>query len=166
MKIEALGMKLAQLMTEETELLNRISSEEEQLQKALRENSWNEMEFAINRLSPLSSEMEKVEQERNSLFLKMKKKLNMSDADGFYAVAAHLDGEVREDCLRGYRKMKIALLKMRGLTSGIDQYVRTVGEASRAVLNEIFPHRKGSIYSSTGNARPAASDPMVLNRRL
>jgi len=165
-KIDALGVKLAKLMKEETELLNMISCEEEKLQRALRSSNWNEMEVVINMLAPLSERMETIEEMRDLTFQKLKMKLSMKETDGFYAIAAHMEGSTRENCLGSYRKMKIALLRMRGLTSGIDQYVRTVGDTSRAVLNEVFPHRKGSIYSSTGNARPAAADPMVLNRHL
>ncbi|MBI9105209.1 MAG: hypothetical protein JEZ04_00600 [Spirochaetales bacterium] len=166
MKLDALGMKLAKLMDAETELLNIICFEEEKLQKALRANNWNEMEVVINKLAPVSERMETIEADRDSVYQSMKTKLGKKQSDGFYSVAAHMDGRTREDCLSGYRKLKIALLRMRGLTSGIDQYVRTVGDTSRAVLNEVFPHRKGSIYSSTGSTRPVQSDPMVLNRHL
>ncbi len=166
MRIDALGEKLAKLMKEETDLLNEISSEEEKLQKALRASNWNDMEVVINKLTPLSQRMEAIEEKRNTVFQKLKIRLCKKESDGFYAVAAHMEGRTREDCLSGYRKMKIALLKMRGITSGIDQYVRTVGETSRTVLNEVFPHRKGSLYSSNGNTKPAAADPMVLNRHL
>jgi hypothetical protein len=166
MKIDALGEKLAKLMKEETDLLNLISCEEEKLQKSLRASNCNEMEAVINKLAPLSLRMESTEEERDMVFQKLKSRLGKKESDGFYAVAAHFEGSTREGCLSGYRKMKIALLRMRGLTSGIDQYVRTVGDTSRAVLNEVFPHRKGSIYSSNGNTRQAAADPMVLNRHL
>jgi len=166
MSIDTLSVKLANLMNEETILLDSISSEEEKLQKALRDNLWEDMEVIINTLSPLSAKMEKVEDARNSTYLKLKSNLNKNDDDGFYAVAMHMKGQNREDCLGGYRKMKIALLRMQGITAGIDQYVRTVGETSKAVLEEVFPHRKGRIYSSRGCEKPVQSDPMILNRHL
>ncbi len=166
MSIETLSMKLADLMEKETELLNRISSEEENLQKALRNNSWEDMEKIISRLSPLSDSMEKVEEERNDTYLKLKTRLDKSENDGFYSVVMNMKDASRERCLGGYRKMKIALLRMQGITAGINQYVRTVGDTSRSILEEVFPHRKGRIYSQNGSAKPIQSDPLILNRHL
>ena len=166
MSIDALSVKLAELMETETELLNEISHEEENLQNALRKNSWDEMELIINRISPLSVRMERVEIDRDRVYQKLKVRLKKSDDDGFYSVAMHMKGNTRESCLGGYRKMKVALLRMQGITAGIDQYVRTVGETSKAVLDEVFPHRRGKIYSNNGSAKPVQADPMVLNRHL
>ena len=166
MSIDALSSKLAGLMEKETDLLNEISSQEEKLQKALRANNWEELESIINRISPLSLKMEKVETDRDKVYKKLKEKLEKKEEDGFYSVAMHMKGKTRENCLGGYRKMKVALLRMQGITAGIDQYVRTVGETSRIVLDEVFPHRKGKIYSNNGSAKPVQADPMVLNRHL
>ncbi len=166
MNVDTLSEKLAGLMEEETGILNEICCEEEKLQKALRKNSWDEMETIIKGLNPLSVKMEKVEAERDKIYRKLKVKLNKSEKDGFYAVAMHMKGMTRENCLSGYRKMKIALLKMQGITAGIDQYVRIVGETSRLVLDEVFPHRKGKIYSNNGIAKPVQADPMVFSRHL
>ena len=166
MNIDGLSAELGNLMEKETGLLNEICREEEKIQQALRDNNWDEMEIVINKLMPLSVLMERTEAERDKIFRKMKSKLKKSDEDGFYAVAAHMKGENRENCLSGYRKMKIALLKMQGITAAIDHYVRTVGNTGRAVLNEVFPHRRGRLYSADGVERPLQSDPMVLNRHL
>lgn len=166
MSIDALSVKLANLMNKETEILDSISVEEEKLQQSLRESNWEKMESIISNLSPLSENMEKVEDERNKVYMKLKTRLNKTDSDGFYAVAMHMKGQNREDCLGGYRKMKVALLRMQGITAGIDQYVRAVGDTSKAVLDEVFPHRKGRIYSNRGCEKPVQADPMILNRHL
>ena len=166
MNIDGLSTELGDLMQKETSLLNEISREEERLQQALRDNNWQEMEAVINKLTPLSVLMERTEAERDKVYKKLQKKLKKDDSDGFYSVAAHMNADDRENCLSGYRKMKVALLRMQGITAGIDQYVRSVGATSRAVLDEVFPHRKGRLYSAGGMERPQQSDPMVLNRHL
>jgi hypothetical protein len=124
------------------------------------------MEAVISNLNPLSETMEETEKQRDLLYKKLKKKLDKKDTDGFYSIVSHMEGSTRESCLSGYRKMKMALLRMQGITAGIDQYVRAVGDTSRAVLNEVFPHRKGRLYSCNGSERHAQADPMVLNRHL
>jgi len=166
MSIDALSLKLADLMEKETNVLNEISREEENLQQALRKSSWEEMEIIINKLSPLSVKMDRLEIDREKVYQKLKTMLDKKEEDGFYSIAMHMHGQTREGCLGGYRKMKVALLRMQGITAGIDQYVRTVGDTSRSVLNEVFPHRKGRIYSKTGSEKPVQSDPMILNRHL
>ena len=166
MNTDALSVKLTDLMNRETELLNEISAEEEKLQKVLRENNWEKMERIIALLNPLSIKMESVEEERNKIYLKLKAKLGKSEDDGFYSVAIHMKEHTREECLGAYRRMKIALLRMQGITAGIDQYVTTVGDTSRAVLEEVFPYRKGRIYSNRGCEKPVQADPMILNRHL
>ena len=110
--------------------------------------------------------MDKVESDREKVYQKLKTKLKKSDKDGFYSLAIHMNGKTRENCLGGFRKMKLALLRMQGITAGIDQYVKTVGETSKTVLDEVFPHRKGRIYLKNGIEKQAQSDPMVLNRHL
>ncbi|MDC7127316.1 MAG: hypothetical protein PQJ46_17265, partial [Spirochaetales bacterium] len=106
------------------------------------------------------------EEQRNLVYIELKKLLNKKSDDGFYSVALHLEGDCRERCLSSYRKMKVALLRMQGITIGIDQYVKTVGDTTRSVLDEVFPHRRGDIYSKSGNKKPAQNDPMVLNKQL
>jgi hypothetical protein len=166
MSVDALSVKLAEIMEQETEIINNISRAEENLQQALRTGSWEKMEIIISNLGPLSLQMDKIESDRDRVYQKLKARLKKRDEDGFYSVALHMNGKSREDCLGGYRKMKIALLRMQGITAGIDQYVRTVGTTSKAVLDEVFPHRKGRIYLKNGNEKMSQSDPMILNRHL
>ena len=166
MTINILSEKLADLMEKETDLIETISAEEQLLQKTLTEKNWSEMEKVICRLSPLSAKVEKIESDREKVFNTLMDACGKKESEGFYAVAMYMEGDVKERCMASYRKLKVSLLKVQSITGSIDQYVKNVGNTTQKILSEIFPYRKGSIYSSRGGTRPVHSDPMVFNRHF
>lgn len=166
MNSNAIGMELALVMEKETEILDKICNEEKKLQKAIIACNWDAMERTINALEPLSNTIKPIDERRNNIYAQLLESLNKSEDSSFYSIAMKLSGKSKDLCLEGYRKLKIALLKMKGTSLEIDQYTRIVGETKKNILDEILPYMKGDIYSSKGMTKPASSDPMVVSRSL
>jgi hypothetical protein len=55
---------------------------------------------------------------------------------------------------------------VKGITGGLDSYLRGAVRTNKAVLDQIFPDQRGTLYSSRGRREDADGRAMVLDRKL
>ena len=157
---------LVQIMIEEIRLLEQFCTEEEEMKECILARNWHELQETIQRINPLSVAVSLVEQERDRCFRKLKAALNPSDGERFYASISGLPEKERRELSDTYRKLKTMVLKVQGVTRSIESLIETLGGTIRRVMEELFPYRKGKIYSATGAAKDVEMNPVVVNRHL
>ncbi len=158
--------KLIRFMEEETIALNIFAKKEDKLRLFIQQNDWENLNKCIHSMESMSDKIEKLGEERQKEFNRVKNHFGKNEDVGFYQIIVHLPAAQRDNCAKVYRELKLSVLKIQGITSSIDTYVRTVAGTMQQIINEIFPHRKGSIYCRKGNPKLAEENPMVLNRQL
>ncbi len=84
----------------------------------------------------------------------------------FYQLVVRMPQDVQEPLAEAYRRIKITVTQIEGISLAIDVYIRSVGEVMNQVLGEFYPHRKGNIYSRHGRSVPVNSNPMIFNKSL
>jgi hypothetical protein len=72
----------------------------------------------------------------------------------------------REEISRLHREIKKKLLTIKSLSTGLIYYFACMQESIAQVLNEIFPHRKGKLYSPQGASRESKEEAVVVNHEL
>lgn len=157
---------LLDLMAEETLLLEEFGSREEDIRSCINSNNWSELTSTIQYLSPLAEKIEQVERERDEAFNALRDICGEKEDASFYHVAFHLPQRERDLCVELYRKLKLAAIRIQGITLSIDSYVRTVSGTVKQILEEIFPYQKGKIYSRQGDSVDSRAEPMVFNTSL
>ena len=147
-------------------LLDSLSREEGRLQVAVLEKDWIALEESIRTMRVLAADIEECEMRRNEGYRNLKASLGLKSDDSFYDVLSRLPLEERQELAGLYRQLRIGISKVRSITDGIDAYVTATVGTMRDILDEIFPERKGKIYSRSGSVAVAEAPSLVVNHRL
>lgn len=158
--------ELNNLMQIEVDLLNSFSRLEVKLQEAFLRRDWSEVDILVSELGSFSDRIEAMEQRRHSAFLELKVFLKLDKKMTFNQVIMEIHDENQEELIDLYRKLKIAVIRVRGATGRLGYYFRSVSDSVNRVLSEFLPYRKGRIYSRGGLPRAVEEVSLVFNREL
>ncbi len=158
--------KLTALMRKEVDILTRFAAAGERIMQNLEEKDWESLQVHLTLSNKLSQSIEKTEAERDRQYRDLKELLNADENANFYQVVSGIETEERRSLTEEFRNLKLALLQAQGISWRIEAYVASAGNTMKELMNRIFPHRKGTLYSRNGMAREAGNNPMVLNKKL
>ena len=156
---------LKRAMEEETRLLGDYAARLAALQGSVGGRNWEEVEKGIAALRSLAGEIEGVEAARVQAYRSLKASLRLSGEEPFDLVASRLGPPAKGELLDLHRKLKIAIIRVKGASGLLGYYVRSIADARRQALEELFPHRKGRLYSRSGRAKATADESLVLDRK-
>ena len=153
-------------LVRQSELLSEFGRREADLQEAIIERDWQAMDAVIPDLERLGDELEHLERQREAAVSASKQELGLDPEQSFPELIAKAEPQERAELASLYSNIQIAVLRVKNQTSGIDAYVRNSVRTANTVLGEIFPERKGTIYSRTGAHRQAHGSAIVLDHEL
>ncbi len=157
---------LVRAMNDERELLERIMGLETQLRSCVVERSWEGLERTVREISPVAQRLTEIEAARDASFKELQTLLAAGPEAGFYQIIVLLPEAERERMAEAYRRLRIAVLEIQGVNATIDAYLKAVIQTVHDALGELYPFRKGKIYSRRGKAKPVHSNPMIVSHRL
>ena len=160
------NMRLRECMSGELELLVAFREAELALKDGISRKDWDGLERCIHQMKTLSTDLVEVEARRNGAFRDLQDLVGEKEEAGFYQVIVHLPPDERETLAELYRAMRFAAVGIRSVTYCIDEHLKTINGTLQQILNELFPHRKGNLYSKQGERREAQGNPMVVNHSL
>ncbi len=167
---ELLEMEFETRMEQECELLAELHDRQVVLKEKIRTKDWNGLEQTMKTISELADTLVEVDEARQGFFDELRAKvLPDAGANGdssFYGVVVRLPDEMRERLSELYRKMKFSVLGIQTVTWCIDEHVQTINDTMHQILGELYPHKKGNIYSSAGIKRQSESNPLLVDTRL
>ena len=157
---------ILEAMEQEHTLLGRFKSAEMEMTEAIRKKDVNRLELCMRTMVELSDSLVEIEEQRHFTFSKLRNAVGEDHDASFYQVIVHLPVDTREQLAELYRSMKFAVVGIQAVTSCLDEHVKSVDGTMQQILNELFPHRKGNMYSKEGMPREVESNPLVVNQRL
>jgi len=165
MEYYELKEELKNIFAAEAEMLNNFASEEQILMKDLQQKDWTNLNAHIKNLNEIGTHIENLETRRNELWQNLMMRVNsVSTPPGFYRFVSELTGTEREDWITRYRKLCVAVVRVQAITSRMDNYVSTNLGSLRGILEEIFPHQKGKIYSKKGYSQNSEQKSLLVNK--
>ncbi len=159
-------ISLMEIMKQEIILLEEFRAKEEILQETLKTSNWENLSDLIEEMNRLADWIDSTEKKRNEIYANFCGRNANGEELPFYQAICSLDEDLRSECAELYRSLKFATVKIRGLTWSLDSHIRSVSETMQTVLNELFPYRKGKLYSRRGTAKAADTEPLVVNHHL
>ena len=162
----ATAEELIRVMNQEISLLEEFRLREEELRDLLKRSDWGLLSELMEDLDRIADWVETTDGKRQEVYTRL---CAHSEADAtipFYQAIGILPDTLRSECAEIYRSLKFAIVKIQGVTWSLDSHVRSVSETMQTVLNELFPYRKGKLYSRSGTARTADTEPLVVNHHL
>ena len=154
MQIEA----LKQDMTDLVHLLEEFTSAEEMLKGSVKSQDWPGIEAHLERLGSTAKRIDAVESRRNDRFR------GFTDTESFSAWLRQQPIAVQSELMPLHRKIRVVLIRIRSLSKSLFYTFRSMQESLHQILAEIFPHRRGKIYSRAGSAQSGSDEAMVFNQ--
>jgi hypothetical protein len=152
-------------MDAETGLLNDYATRLQELQRTIAGRDWDAVQKGIAALRNLAGEVESAESARVEAFRALKAEHFLAAEESFERVIERLQGPERERLRELARRLKIGVVRVKGSSGLLGYYVRSALQARHQVLEELYPHRKGRLYSRSGRARSTADESLMLDRK-
>jgi hypothetical protein len=156
--------EFAGILTEQVETLEMIANCERLMQAALLVKDWPSLDTLIRETASCTGEVEALEKKRHRMYRQL---IGSDESPGGLAGFLETLPETERKTLSDlYRRLRIAVMNIQSVTTGIDAYVEAAGTTTREVLEEIFPERRGRIYSRSGASSAGKGTALVLDHQL
>jgi hypothetical protein len=153
---------LKRALRAEARTLKDFADLQKELQQAISKRQWTELNKEIDALRKLAEKIEIQEEDRIQAYQRLKNSLRAEDRESFTEIVARLPAKDRDELLTLYRHLKAAVIRVKASAGLLNYYVQSMSEALRQILEELFPHRKGKMYSRTGKAKEPGDESLML----
>jgi uncharacterized protein YdcH (DUF465 family) len=158
--------KLIHTMKVEMKLFDEFADGENRLNDLAKKKKWAEMQSVLEELNGLAEKIEECEDTRNTVYTICKAEMKLKEDDGFQLFLAQVPEKHRETLAGLHAGLKKRLLAIKSLSSGLIYYFACMQDSIAQVLGEIFPHRKGKLYSPQGETKESSEEAVVVNHKL
>ena len=165
--------KCKEILLKQSELVQQIAEIQKNIQDAVSNREWADFEEYFAAMKTMESELTTLEEERERVFFEfeaacgLKNTSTLSDPKSrFYAMAAILPVEQRNDLTAIYRDLKLKTLKLRLANDTFLVYLSSIKASLTEFFEFAFPDRSGKMYTPQGTAFSHDMKSMVLNQRF
>ena len=158
--------ELTDVMKKEAELCTFYTAAQQNLLACVRKRDWEELEKVMGELDLIAQSMEEADASRAELYAELKRTAGAREQDRFYQVVVQLPDFVRFELARAFRALKIAVLRLQASSQQIEGYIASSNETLKGVMDELFPHKKGTLYSKKGQSAEPDAHPLVFSTHL
>jgi alanyl-tRNA synthetase len=153
---------LKRTLRAEARTLKDFADLQKDLQQAISKRQWTELNKEIDALRQLAEKIETLEEDRIQAYQMLKSSLQADDQESFIEIVSRLPAKERDELLVLYRHLKAAVIRVKASAGLLNYYVQSMSDALRQILEELFPHRKGKMYSRTGKAKEPGDESLML----
>ena len=153
---------LKRTLRAEARTLKDFADLQKDLQQAISKRQWTELNKEIDALRQLAEKIETLEEDRIQAYQTLKSSLQAKEQESFTEIVARLPAKERDELLVLYRHLKAAVIRVKASAGLLNYYVQSMSEALRQILEELFPHRKGKMYSRTGKPKEPGDESLML----
>jgi hypothetical protein len=167
---------LKKALRDEAQALNEFAAGQKHLQELIGKRQWTRLQAQIDELKSLATRVEALEDRRVSSYQKLKRSLGGStpgspeaqrrESERFEEIVTRLPAADRDELFGLYRQLKLAVIRVKGNAGLLGFYLRSLSGTVQKVLEELFPHRRGTIYSRSGRSRDAGDHSLVVHRHV
>jgi hypothetical protein len=159
------------ILIRECEMVQKAASIQSKIGDAVTKREWIDFEGHFEAMNAMGSAFTALEKEREGLFAEFEaaagRKENAPHLDDdkgrFYALAASLPAEQREELTALYRSLKLEALRLRMAGESLLAYLGSAKATLEGFIELAFPDRGGRMYSHRGTKVTHDMRSMVLN---
>ncbi len=161
----ALVRTLKDRMDREAELFAELSREVEHLRESFHKKDWGPSLAITESIGRFARTIEDADAARDSQFESLRDSLDLPRETTMSGILPHLGDEPRAGLEDSWRALRMSVLRLKTATGRLRYSAETLADALNKILEEVFPYRKGKIYSRKG--RPTSVGGAVLvDRKL
>ncbi|MFW5729248.1 MAG: flagellar export chaperone FlgN, partial [Spirochaetota bacterium] len=115
---------LIDALEEEVALLDSFVKRERELRELVMDRNWPALERSIGVLNEAARSIEAAEDRRHRAFARLAQRLGLGAEASFYDLVSHVPQESRQDLVDLFRELKVSVMRVQGLNSGIESFVK------------------------------------------
>ena len=148
------------------ERFTEFSGHEKRLQRCMLEKNWRELELILTGLERAASEITALEEARVRELERLRTEAGLPEGASFYEIIGRFPEPERSACSAAYRALKTEVYITKGVAENIGRYASSATGSLREMLDELYPHRRGKLYTKDGFTKSSRMDALVVNQRL
>ena len=152
-------------MRDEIACFEAYVAAERSFSSAIRDRDWIGLQTAMDLIDELMRAIASREAVRAEAF-ELLRAQSGSEGENLYRVALRVPEPERSELTDLFRRLKLAAMRARFEAAAAKDYATSNRELLRAVLDELFPEKRGRIYGRTGQAVQPGLDALLLNTAL
>lgn len=157
---------LKKILQQEVEGFTSAVEQVGAMRSSIFHHDWKMLSQNLEKMERVAAYLSALEKERVHVFEKLRAEVGEKSSSGFYSVAVRLPQPQQDELSQLFRQLKSRVLQLQGVIWSIDAYTRSLSSTIYDILQEIFPHRRGTLYSKSGRERGKGNDPLVVNHQL
>ncbi len=154
---------LIDALEEEVALLDAFVKKERELRELVMDRNWPALERVIATLNESAGSIEAAEERRHAAFTRVAKSLGLGAEASFYDVVSHVPQESRQDLIDLFRELKVSVMRVQGLNSGIESFVQARSQSLNDVLEAFGPNHRGRVYGRDGAQTRKGHEALVVD---
>ena len=161
----ALVLGLKDRIDREAELFNGLGEEVQRLRDTFQQKSWGPSLALAENIERSSRAVEDADEARDRAFDALVQALDLPRETPLSAVFPLLPDLLRSQMEESWRGLRVAVVRLKTSTGRMRYSAETLASALNGILEEIFPYRKGRIYSRRGTPT-SVSGAVLVDHRL
>lgn len=157
---------LEDLLHQEIRAVMEFHAEEALVKQCLSGRNWQGLEAGLQTVEAKSKDLEDLDNRRERAWQTLLAGLKVSGKPEFYQVMSLVPAAPRARITDLRRRLKVAVVGLKGLTEGLGDYVNTSSSLIQAAVQEARPSLKGRLYSPQGQIKKTAAASLVLDRQF
>jgi hypothetical protein len=149
-RTNVLSRALLDRMQREAELFDRLGLEVERLRESFQEKSWSAGLVIAQGMENAAEEIAAADAARDQAFVLLRSALDLPRETSFSGLMPALPDEARGELEDGWRRLRVAVIRLKTATGRMRYSAEALADALNRILEQIFPYRKGKIYSRRG----------------
>lgn len=154
---------LLDALENEVSLLDSFVEKERELRQLVMDRNWPALESVIRALNAYASRIESVEETRHQAFRTLAEACGLPAESSFYDLVTHIPQEMRHDLVELFRELKVAVMRVEGLNSGIETFVQSRTQSLNDVLEVFGPSHRGRVYGRDGAQTRKGREALVVD---
>ncbi len=161
----ALVRTLKDRMDREAELFSDLGREVERLRDSFQQKSWGPSLSLSEGIERSSRAVEEADLARDEAFASLRDALRLPLETTMSAVLPGLPDLLRSEMEESWRGLRMAVVRLKTATGRMRYSAESLASTLNRILEQVFPYRKGKIYSRRGTPT-GVSGAVLVDRSL
>ncbi len=152
-------------MDRETGIFHQMEREMESLRDSFQRKTWTSALATAQGMERFAALVGEADEARDQAFIRLCVATGVAPETPFSSVLSRMDAEPRGMLEEGWRDLRMAVVRLSTAASRMRYSAEALAGTLSRILEEIFPHRRGRIYSRRGTAT-SVNDSLLVDRSL
>ncbi|QEN05817.1 hypothetical protein EW093_14270 [Thiospirochaeta perfilievii] len=156
---------LKENMENQVTVFERVIHVNDFFKQSILDRDWGAINKNIDLLNELAFEVNRLDVERVDILISITKVINSKESENLLTLIHKSPKEMHESLFETFYKLKNAIIQVKGVFKGLDNYVQHRKEVSKEVIDILVKDAKGNVYSKPGR-RDLDGQGFLVNKQL